>query len=41
MISEVEIRPRFSDLKEVLSHFENEINNNLDFYSRYQMKQSH
>ncbi|CAD8207076.1 unnamed protein product [Paramecium octaurelia] len=40
MVSEVEIRPRFSDLQEVLSHFENEIYNNLDFYSRYQMKQS-
>ncbi|CAD8120223.1 unnamed protein product [Paramecium sonneborni] len=41
MISEVAIRPRFTDLNEVLSHFENEINNNVDFYSKYQMRQSH
>ncbi|CAD8208097.1 unnamed protein product [Paramecium pentaurelia] len=41
MISEVETRPKFSDLQEVLSHFENEINNNIDFYSRYLMKQNH
>ncbi|CAD8112351.1 unnamed protein product [Paramecium sonneborni] len=40
MISDVDIRPRFSDLKEVLSHFENQINNNVDFYSKYQMRQS-
>ncbi|CAK91062.1 unnamed protein product (macronuclear) [Paramecium tetraurelia] len=41
MISEAESRPRFTDLKEVLSNFENDINNHIDFYSKYQMKQNH